>query len=243
VIRANNALIVVDGQEKTCIGGLRGSGSNRPSTTKGMPEKPLFNGTHRSGYGGQHQSMGAVGLSHIDSGSIQNRDEFVARVEDRGTCTTQVGVARAEMLPAVDENWTLFNDRSSDSVSPLDLLGPNSAQPDAPMFELLRLRLVATMLNGDSFAIAQQNDVILLPDNGIKAVDLFPRVEKDVTHWLLEEGELGLGDDVRCRPASGIDMMVAAATTPRKDDFTVRLNGAFGGDCRLDEIRMARSRQ
>src|ERR1700756_4803972 len=99
------------------------------------------------------------------------------------------------------------------------------------MFELLRFRLVTAMLNGDSFAIAQQNDVIFLPDNGIKAVDLFPGVEKDVIHRLLEEGKLGLGDDVWCRPASGIDMIVAAATTPRKDDFTVCRNGAFGGDC------------
>jgi hypothetical protein len=96
---------------------------------------------------------------------------------------------------------------------------------------------------GDSFAIAQQDDVILFPDNGIKAVDLFPGVEKDVTNRLLEEDELGLGDDVWCRPAPGIDMIVAAATTPRKDDFTVRRNGAFGGDRRLDEIRMARSRR
>ena len=211
MIRANNALIVVDGQEKTCTAGLRGSGGNRPSTTKGVPEKPLFNGTHGSGYGSQHQSMGAVGLSHIDSGSIQNRDELVVRVEDRGACTAQVGVARAKMLPAVHENWTLFNDRSSDSVGPLDLLGPNSAQPDAPMFELLRLPLVATMLNGDSFAIAQQNDVIFLPDNGIQAVDLIPGLEKDFTYRLLEVRELGLGDDVWCRPASGIDVIVAAA--------------------------------
>jgi len=110
------------------------------------------------------------------------------------------------------------------------------------MFELLRFPLVTTMLNGDSFAIAQQDDVIFLPDNGIKAVDLFPGVEKDVTNGLLEEGELGLGDDLWYRSASGIDMIVAAATTPRKDDFTVRLNGAFGGDGRLDEISMARSR-
>jgi len=29
-------------------------------------------------------------------------------------------------------------------------------------------------------------------------------------------------------------MIVAAATTPRKDDFTVYLNGAFAGDGRLD---------
>jgi hypothetical protein len=98
-------------------------------------------------------------------------------------------------------------------------------------------------MNGDSFAIAQQNDVVFLPDNGIQAVDLFPRVEKDVTHWLLENGELGLRDDVWCRAASGIDMIVAAATSPRKDGFTVRLNAAFGGDCRLDEIRMARPRR
>jgi hypothetical protein len=108
------------------------------------------------------------------------------------------------------------------------------------MSELPRFRLVATMLNGDSFAIAQQNDVIFLPDNGVKAVDLLPRVEKDVIHWLLEEGELGLGDDVWRRPASGIDMIVAVTTTPRKDDFTVALNGAFGGERRLDDIRMAR---
>jgi hypothetical protein len=111
------------------------------------------------------------------------------------------------------------------------------------MFELLRFSLVATMLNGDSFAIAQQNDVIFLPDNGIKAVDLFPCVEKHVTHRLLEEGELSLGDDVWCCAASGIDMIVADATTPRKDDFTVRRNRAFGGDGRLDEIRMARPRR
>jgi len=81
-----------------------------------------------------------------------------------------------------------------------------------------------------------------LPDNCIKAVDLFARVEKEVTHWLFEEGELGLGDDVWCRSASGIDMIVAATTTPRKYDLAVRRNGAFG-DGRFDEIRMARSRQ
>jgi hypothetical protein len=127
VIRANHALIVVDGHEKPCTVGLWGSGSNRPGTTKGVPEKPLFNGTHRSGYSSQHQSIGALGPSQIDSGSIQNRDKFVVRVEDRSACTTQVGVARAKVLPAVDENRTLFNDRSSDSVGPLDLLRPNSA--------------------------------------------------------------------------------------------------------------------
>ncbi len=229
MIRANNALIVVDGQEKSCTAGLRGSGSNRPSTTKGVPEKPLFNGTHRSGYGSQHQAVGAVGSSQIDSGSVQNRDEFVVRVEDRGPGTTQVGVARAKMLSAVDENWTLFSDRSSDSVGSLNMLGPNSTQPDAPMFELVRFCLVTAMLNGDSFSIAQQDDVIFLPDNGIK-------------NRLLEEGELGLGDDVWCRAASGIDMMVAEATTPRKDDFAVRGNGAFGGDGRRNEIRMTRPR-
>jgi hypothetical protein len=98
------------------------------------------------------------------------------------------------------------------------------------MFELLRFRLVTAMLNGDSFAIAQQDDVVLLPDNGIKAVDLFPRVEKDVTHRLLEEGELSLGDDVWYRAASRVNMIVADATTPRKDGFTAGLNGAFGSD-------------
>jgi hypothetical protein len=98
------------------------------------------------------------------------------------------------------------------------------------------------MLNGDSFAIAQQDDVILLPDNGIKAVDLFSRVEKHVTHRLLVEVELSLGDDVWCRAASRIDTIVADATPPRKDDFAVCLNGAFGGDGRLDKIRVARPR-
>jgi hypothetical protein len=110
------------------------------------------------------------------------------------------------------------------------------------MFELLRIRFVTTMLNGDSVAIAQQNDVIFLPDNGIQAVDLFPRVEEDVTHWLLKESELALGDDVWCRPASGIDMIVAPATTPRKDDFTVLRDGTLPGEDGLDEIRMARPR-
>jgi hypothetical protein len=37
-------------------------------------------------------------------------------------------------------------------------------------------------------------------------------------------------------------MIVADATTPRKEDFTVRRSRAFRGDGRLDEIRMARQR-
>src|SRR5260221_211737 len=99
------------------------------------------------------------------------------------------------------------------------------------------------MPNCYSCGISPPSDVNPLPENGLKAVDLLPRVEKDVTHRLLEEGEFGLGDDVWYRFASGIDMIVADATTPRKEGFTVRLNGASARDGQLDEIRMTRLRR
>jgi len=63
-------------------------------------------------------------------------------------------VARAKVLPAVDENRTLFNDRSSDSVGPLDLLGqtPPARYPNVELSAFF----LSPDADGDSFAIAQQ---------------------------------------------------------------------------------------
>ena len=56
-------------------------------------------------------------------------------VENRGAGTAQVGVARAKMLAPMYDCRSLVSDARPDSVGAFDLLRPDSAQPDSPIFE------------------------------------------------------------------------------------------------------------
>jgi len=90
----------------------------------------------------------------------------------------------AVMLAAVDKNRPLFGDTGSDSVCAFDLLRPDAAKPDAPMFELIRPYFIAAMVNSNSIAVTQKNHIPLLPDDRIEAIDFFTGVHDDISERL-----------------------------------------------------------
>jgi hypothetical protein len=77
------------------------------------------------------------------------------------------------MVGTMHENRPSIRDAGADPVCTFDPLRPDATQPYTPFLELVVLALVATMVDGDSLAIAQENDVRLEANNGIEAVYLF----------------------------------------------------------------------
>jgi hypothetical protein len=77
------------------------------------------------------------------------------------------------MVGTMHENRPSIRDAGADTVCAFDPLRPDATQPYTPLLELVVLALVATMVDGDSLAIAQENDVRLEANNGIEAVYLF----------------------------------------------------------------------
>jgi len=71
------------------------------------------------------------------------------------------------------ENRPSIRDAGADTVGAFDPLRPDASQPYTPALELLVLAIVATMVDGDSIAVAQENYVRLRANNGIEAVYLF----------------------------------------------------------------------
>jgi hypothetical protein len=77
------------------------------------------------------------------------------------------------MLATVHENRLSIRDAGTDTVCAFDALRPDAAQPYTPALELLVFAIVATMVDGDSIAVAQENYVRLQANNGMEAVYLF----------------------------------------------------------------------
>jgi hypothetical protein len=100
------------------------------------------------------------------------------------------------MLGTMHEDRTSVRDAGADTVCAFDPLRPHATQPDAPLFELLGFALVAAVVDGDSFVVAQENHVRLLADNGIKAIYLFLSLKAEVAQGLTRNLELTLCEDV-----------------------------------------------
>jgi hypothetical protein len=81
------------------------------------------------------------------------------------------------MLPTMHENRSSIRDTGADTVCAFDPLRPDAAQPYTPALELLVVASVATMVDGDSIAVAQENYVRLRANDGIEAVYLFLGLE------------------------------------------------------------------
>jgi hypothetical protein len=106
-------------------------------------------------------------------GNIEYRQQTSLRIEDRRARATQPSVPAAKMVGTMHENRPSIRDAGADTVCAFDPLRPDATQPYTPFLELVILALVATMVDGDSLAIAQENDVRLQANNGIEAVYLF----------------------------------------------------------------------
>jgi hypothetical protein len=88
------------------------------------------------------------------------------------------------MLAAVDENGPLFGDTGPNAVCSFDLLGPDTAQPNAPLLEFIGPCWIAAMVNSDSIPVAQENDISLLPHDRVETIDFFPGVQDDISQRL-----------------------------------------------------------
>jgi hypothetical protein len=99
------------------------------------------------------------------------------RIEDRRARATQQIVTAAKMRGTMHENRLSIRDAGADTICAFDPVRPDAAQPYTPLLELVVLALVATMVDGDSIAVALENYIRLRANNGIKAVYLFLGLE------------------------------------------------------------------
>jgi hypothetical protein len=76
----------------------------------------------------------------------------------------------------MDQHWPLFGDASPDAVCALNFFRPNAPEPYSPLFEIVGPRLIASVMDRYTIFVAEQDDILLLPDNRIKAINLFSRL-------------------------------------------------------------------
>ena len=111
--------------------------------------------------------------------------QIAESIEDGRARTSEFAVTRAIVLATMNQNRPLLRDARPDAIGAFDLLGPDAAEPDAPMLEIVGSGFIAAMVNRDSCVVAQENDVALLADDGVETINLFPRVNDDVSDGFL----------------------------------------------------------
>ena len=107
----------------------------------------------------------------IDRRRIQDGDEPPARIEDGRAGATESNVSGSKVLIKVHADGALLGDAGADTVRAFDALGPDAPGPRAPILELFRCRLIATVLQGNAVGVAQQDHVARLPNNRVIAID------------------------------------------------------------------------
>jgi len=177
---ADEALIIVDGEEQGGRSIVGRQGGDDPFVAEVFAEEALFHGAGGSDGGGKGQLLRAIGAFAGDGGNVEDACQFAEGVEDGSAGAGEFAVARAIVLTAMDEERALLGDAGADAVGAFDLLGPDAAEPDAPTLEIVSAGLVAAMMNGDSCVVAKKNHVALLADDGVKTIDLFACVGDDV---------------------------------------------------------------
>jgi hypothetical protein len=146
-----------------------------------LTKESFFHGARGGDGCRQSQLLRPIRPLENDGGNIQHARQFADGIKDRGTRTTEFGVPTAIVLAAMDENRAPFGEASPDAVCPFNLLRPDAAEPDAPIFELFSPCFIAAMVNCNSLFVAQKNDIPLLPDDRIETIDLFPGVQNEIS--------------------------------------------------------------
>ena len=155
----DDALVAVHRQQNAGRIRPRWRDRNDPILTEVLAKEPFFYGARRIHRKGTGQSVRAFRALGIDGGYVQHRQQPAVDAENRRAGAAQIHMPRAEMLGSVDCYGPLLGDAGADAVGALDLLGPDAAEPGAPVFEVARFRLLAAMLDRDPRAVAEQNRV------------------------------------------------------------------------------------
>lgn len=179
-VGTDNALFPIHSEKQRRRGVVGRQGGDDPFMAEVLAEEALFDRAGGSDGGGESELLRPVRAVCRDGGDVENASEFARSVEDRGAGTSEFAVARTIVLTAVDEQGTLFGNAGANAVSAFDLLGPDAAEPDAPTLEIVGVGFVAAMVNRHSGVIAQENDVSLLPNDGVETIDFFSCLRDDV---------------------------------------------------------------
>jgi hypothetical protein len=137
------------------------------------------------------------------------------------------------MLVTMDQNRPLLGNARANPICAFDSFRPNSSDPDSPVFELFGLRFITAMVNGDSVAVTQQNDISFLTDDGIKTIDFFLGIHNCFAKRFARNPEFAGGYDVGSRPSIWIDKEFGRASSPGGRHFfeirrrTSTLNNRF----------------
>src|SRR5215813_7086136 len=123
-------------------------------------------------------------------------------------------MARSKVLVTMDENRTLFSNARPDPVCAFDFFRPNSSNPDAPVFELFGQRFIPAVVNSYSIGIAQQNDISLLADDRIKAIDFFLGIHNCFAERFARNPKFAVGYDMGSRPTIWIDKEFSRTSSP-----------------------------
>lgn len=75
------------------------------------------------------------------------------------------------------------------------------------MLEILRLGLIPAVVNRHPIPVAQQNYIILWPDDGIKTIDFLLGMQNEIMQGLAGRFDFFVRDDVRCGSIIWIQMM------------------------------------
>jgi hypothetical protein len=235
-IGTSNALIFIDRKKHRFAALIARRCRNSPHVAKEPAKEPFFDRTSRGRDGRQSQLMLSILPLFINPRSIQDRHKLASGIEDRSACATEIRVPRSKVLPAMHKHRPFFNNGSADPVRPFHIFRPDTPQPDTSMFELIGLRLVSAMVNGDSVAIAKQNDILFLADDRIKAVDFLPCVHNEVGDRFPGNTQLALRDDVGRGRALRVDVIVRDASPPGIEYFFGITSRICATDGRIDFV-------
>src|SRR6185295_11794464 len=140
---------------------------------KVLTKDAFLNGSRGDDHHLEQQGKWLIGSLLVQFGNVQHSQQTSLRIKDRRARATQPGVTAAKMFSTMHQNRPSIRDAGADTVCAFDLLRPDTAKPYTPALELVILVIVATMVDGDSIAVAQENYVRLRANNGIEAVHLF----------------------------------------------------------------------
>src|SRR4249919_2352203 len=88
------------------------------------------------------------------------------------------------MLASVNRDGPFLSDTGTDAVRALDLFGPDPAEPDSPIFEFARVRILTAMLDCDARGVTEQDNISCIANDLIKPIDLLLRGRVEVAKRL-----------------------------------------------------------
>ncbi len=124
-------------------------------------------------------------------------------------------MSRSKVLASVDGDRPLLDNTGPDAIGAFDRLGPHTAEPGSPVFELPRLFFLTAMLDRDAGGVAEQNGVPRLANHLIQPVDVFPRIGDEPFERLAKVFNLMTREDARDRAIDGIDTVFIGRSLPR----------------------------